>query len=345
MYGRRPNFGKTSTAHANVNAMYGRRPNFFAPFAALSCVAVVSAVAQTSSPATGSLRIGLITAGRANSEAASIERGVMLGAAEAKQTAGLFGGNVELYDASAGRDAIPGASGLISQRQIQVLIGASAQDADALSKLAEQRHIIFFNVASRAQSLRAACRRYTFHVEASEAMYSNAALLGRQALARSLGGVLSGAADDSVVLWGSTLERYGAGQINDRYRARYRMGMDGAAWAGWAAVKIAAEAALRTKSTDPAKLIEYLESSATSFDGHKGWPLSFRFADHQLRQPLYVVTPARARASAREQLHDVPELRADGSQENGNAPARLNQMLDRLVASPTAPRCPWVRRF
>ena len=39
------------------------------------------------------------------------------------------------------------------------------------------------------------------------------------------------------------------------------------------------------------------------------------------------------------------ELRADGSQENGNAPARLNQMLDRLVASPTAPRCPWVRRF
>ena len=176
-------------------------------------------------------------------------------------------------------------------------------------------------------------------------MYSNAALLGRQAPARSLGGVLSGAADDSVVLWGSTLERYGASQINDRYRARYRTGMDGAAWAGWAAVKIAAEAALRTKSTDPAKLIEYLESSATSFDGHKGWPLSFRFADHQLRQPLYVVTPARARASAREQLHDVPELRADGSQENGNAPARLNQMLDRLVASPTAPRCPWVRRF
>src|SRR5438046_6770644 len=103
MYGRRPNFGKTSTAYANVNAMYGRRPNFFAPFAALSCVAVVSAVAQTSSPATGSLRIGLITAGRANSEAASFERGVVLGAGEATKTAGRFCGDIGLYDTRAER--------------------------------------------------------------------------------------------------------------------------------------------------------------------------------------------------------------------------------------------------
>jgi len=298
-------------------------------------------VAQTPSPATGSLRIGLITAARANSEAASIAHGVMLGAAEAKQTAGLFGGDVELYDASAGRDAIASASGLISQRQIQVLIGVSAEDAVALSKLAEQRHIIFFNVASRAQSLRAACRRYTFHVEASEPMYSNAALLGRQAPARSLGGVLSGAADDSVVLWGSTLERYGASQINNRYRARYRTGMEGGAWAGWAAVKFVAEAALRTKSTDPAKLIEYLESSATSFDGHKGWPLSFRFADHQLRQPLYATT--RTPASGSQRFHDVPELRAGAPAGRVDEPAHLNQMLDRLIASPTAPRCRWSR--
>jgi len=172
-------------------------------------------------------------------------------------------------------------------------------------------------------------------------MYANAALLGRQPPARSLGGVLSGAADDSVVLWGSTLERYGASQINDRYRARYRIGMDGAAWAGWAAVKIAAEAALRTKSTDPAKLIEYLESSATSFDGHKGWPLSFRFADHQLRQPLYVTTRTLAPGSQR--FHDVPELRGRAADGRVEQPARLNQMLDRLIASPTAPRCRWSR--
>jgi ABC-type branched-subunit amino acid transport system substrate-binding protein len=289
------------------------------------------------------LRIGLLTAVGTNPQAQSIERGVRLGAAEAKQTANLFGDDVQLYEASAGNDVVAAASRLLSQRQVQVLIGASATDANALSKLAEQRRIVVLNVASRAQSLRAACGRYTFHVEASDAMYANAALLGRQASTRSLGAVLSGSAEDSVVLWGAGLERYGASQINDRYRARYRTGMDGNAWAGWVAVKIIAEAALRARSSEPDRLIEYLENPATSFDGHKGWPLSFRFADHQLRQPLYVMT--RARGASRAAFRDVPELRGTTPQENPQQPTRLNQLLDRLIASPTAPRCHWVRIF
>src|SRR5207253_615032 len=104
--------------------------------------------------------------------------------AEAKQTAKLFGEDVQLYEADAGANPVATATRLLAQRQVQVLLGASTTDADALSRFAEQRQVVFFNVASRAQELRAACRRYTFHVEASQGMYTNAALLAaRQAVA------------------------------------------------------------------------------------------------------------------------------------------------------------------
>jgi ABC-type branched-subunit amino acid transport system substrate-binding protein len=288
------------------------------------------------------LRIGLLTAVGANPQSGSIERGVRLGAAEASQTAKLFGHDVELYEASAGSDAIASAIRLSSARKVHVLIGTAPADIDALSKFADQHHIVFFNAASRAQSLRAACRRYTFHVEGSAAMYANAALLGRGPAVVSGRASPTPAATDSVVLWGSTLERYGAAQINDRYRAKYGVGMDGAAWAGWAAVKIASEAALRARSSEPAQLLAYLESPST-FDGHKGWPLSVRSADHQLRQPLYIVTPAQA-SSVSPVFRDVPELRASSQERSEDETARLTNALDRLIASPTATRCHWSNR-
>src|SRR5438270_2271553 len=143
--------------------------------------------------------------------------------------------------------------------------------------------------------LRAACRRHTFHVEASDSMYAAALRL-------------AGGRADSALLWIGTLERYGASQINGRYRNKYRMPMDAGAWAGWVAIKIAAEAALRAHSTHAAALVSYLEARSTSFDGHKGWPLTFRPGDHQLRQPLYVVVGAGNRAGPG--VRDVPPLSA-----------------------------------
>ena len=119
--------------------------------------------------------------------------------------------------------------------------------------------------------------------------------------------------------------------------------MDGGAWAGWFAVKLISEAALRARSSEPAKLLAYLELPSTSFDGHKGWPLSFRGADHQLREPLYVVIPV-ASPSGAARFRDVPELRGSSSATTGEDPARLNHLLDRLIASPTAPRCQWNAR-
>jgi hypothetical protein len=119
--------------------------------------------------------------------------------------------------------------------------------------------------------------------------------------------------------------------------------MDGNAWAGWAAVKIAAEAALRTGSNDPVKLLGFLESPTSQFDGHKGWPLTFRIADHQLRQPLYVVSRDTS-AGSHQLLRDVPELRATSSASSSPDVRRTSQVLDRLISGPTVPRCPWIAR-
>jgi len=320
--------------------MYARRHFFFVQFVALLLATARIGHAQNRHPVPGkSLRIGLLTPVRSTPEAASVVRGVRLGADEANQTARLFGNDVQLYEASAGADPAAAALRLLSERQVQVIISASAADAPALSALADQRRVLFINAASRAQSLRAACHRYTFHVAASDAMYSNAAAAGSSG--NSLRAALMGGTDDadSVSLWVSTLERYGAAQINDRYRSRFHTGMDGDAWAGWFAVKVASESALRAGSSEPARLLVYLESPATSFDGHKGWPLSFRIADHQLRQPLYVITRS-GKSTGPQKTRDVPELR-DATSAGGAEAAPLNHALDRLIASPTAPRCHW----
>lgn len=310
----------------------------------IACVVPISASTQQPQKHI-QLRIGLVTGGGTAAPAeASIARGVRLGAAESKQTAQLFGDDIQLFEADgAGPAAVAGADRLVSSNKIEILIGTSGVDADALSRFSERHHILFLNAASRSQSLRSACNRYTFHVEATDAMYSIAARQGnlasspaRSAVPRSLG-----AGTDSIVLWSSVLQRFGASQINDRYRDKYAAGMDGGAWAGWAAVKFGAEAALRARSASPSRLLAYLESPATQFDGHKGWPLTFRLSDHQLRQPLYVVA-APSVGTAKPSVRDIPDLRAhlssnSSSDRGGRASDRI---LDSLMA-PDARACPW----
>jgi ABC-type branched-subunit amino acid transport system substrate-binding protein len=286
------------------------------------------------------LRVGLIT----GDGEASIARGVRLGAAESRQTAQLFGDDVQLFEsAGAGATAVAAAERLLSTNGIEILIGTSAADAEALSRFSEEHRIIFFNVASRSQSLRSACNRHTFHVEATDAMYSRA---GRQenivaSPARSIVARSIAAKTDSIVLWSAMLERFGASQINDRYREKYSTGMDGGAWAGWAAVKVGAEAALRAHSGTPARLLSYLESPETQFDGHKGWPLTFRLSDHQLRQPLYMVL-APAAGAVKPSVRDIPDLHAhafsNSSSDRGGRAS--DHLLDSLIAS-DARVCPW----
>ncbi|MEA2600326.1 MAG: hypothetical protein QOF89_1318 [Acidobacteriota bacterium] len=78
--------------------------------------------------------------------------------------------------------------------------------------------------------------------------------------------------------WRPDLERFGAEQLNQRFRRRFGMPMDEQAWRGWVAVKIAAELVLRAPAgSDPASAL-----ATMSFDGHKGEQLSFDPQDHHL---------------------------------------------------------------
>jgi ABC-type branched-subunit amino acid transport system substrate-binding protein len=288
------------------------------------------------------LRIGLIVPANPSAPALSAARGVRLGAAESKQTAALFGGSVELYEAtgSGAAGVNTAANQLLSQRKVQVLVAAAPEDVGIVSQFAELHKLAFMNVASRSTSLRSACRRYTFHVETPDVAYANAKALARGAAGAPATPSASAAManPDSVMLWSSALERFGASQLNARYRTMFKAEMDAAAWAGWLAVKTVSEAGLRVRSADPQKLVGYLEAPSTQLDGHKGWPLTFRRADHQLRQPLYIVVASRDSRRTDSAIRDVPDIRllSSGTQ----SPAIL---LDRLLARRGSRACSWLQ--
>ncbi|MBV9773595.1 MAG: ABC transporter substrate-binding protein [Gemmatimonadetes bacterium] len=258
------------------------------------------------------LRVALVTS--AGAGAASGGRGVTLGVEEAARTGALFGQRIELRTVAAGA-----AERLVRAERPTALIGGwDPASARALGALADAAGVLFLNAGSPADALRGAeCRRNVFHVEASDAMY-------RDALAGDAGGATR------AVLWHPALERFGAAQLNDRFRARFHTAMDGPAWAGWMAVKLLWEASLRARTTDPAGVRAWLEREGTQLDGHKGWPLSFRAWDHQLRQPLYRVAPAAGGGTRL--VGEVPTRAPD-------AAGSSRELLDRLGAGPSTSTC------
>ena len=230
-------------------------------------------------PAAGraeTLRIGFVTPGEAvPGEAAPATLGARLGAEEAARAAALFGGAVEMVT-----DAAPRA---LLDARVHVLVGGADDDeAERLSALAERAGVPFVNVGATSDALRAErCRSLTFHVAASAAM--------RRAARESVG-------DGDVLLWHESLTQYGAAQLNDRFRARFQRAMTDDAWAAWMAIKVASEAALRTRTNAGPALASYLVRPGVRFDGHKGRPLSFGASDHQLHQPLYRLAPGASSA-------------------------------------------------
>src|SRR5687768_9929519 len=87
-------------------------------------------------------------------------------------------------------------------------------------------------------------------------------------------------------VWQPTLERYGAAQLNDRYRSATGSDMTSDAWLGWFAFKVLTDSVLKLRTADPARLGAHLALPTTVFDGHKGAPLRFD-ARRRLVQPLY----------------------------------------------------------
>jgi ABC-type branched-subunit amino acid transport system substrate-binding protein len=173
-------------------------PRSILPFVlmlALSGVLVFPSQGASGSPS-GVVRIGYIApaagqtppasgdpgpAGRRSPEEVADYLGLLgarQGASEMDYTARLMGRRVELVEAPArGPDEAAAQATRLAGRHVAALLGGfDAETAAALSRVARERRLLFFNVGATDDRLRNAdCDRFMFHVEASDAMYLDAA--------------------------------------------------------------------------------------------------------------------------------------------------------------------------
>ncbi|HEX7180846.1 MAG TPA: PQQ-dependent catabolism-associated beta-propeller protein [Thermoanaerobaculia bacterium] len=209
-------------------------------------------------------------------------RGALLGAEEGARTAELLGAKLELLvrTADGPQAAAREALGLVEKDGVLAVVGGL--DAPSRAAIAEalERHGVLFLTTRAPDDLteNEPLRRNVFHVASSPRHR-------REALARE-----SAAQGSRAVDWHSGLTRFGAEQLNGRFRERFGAPMDSLAWASWMAVTAAVQLALRNPGVDRSDLPGRME--AFGFDGHKGERLRFRREDHQLEQPLYLKEPS-----------------------------------------------------
>lgn len=110
--------------------------------------------------------------------------------------------------------------------------------------------------------------------------------------------------------WHRTHERWGAVQLQNRFREDYGRWMAPVDFTVWMAVRSVGEAATRTRSTDPSAIAEYIRSDRFELAAFKGRKLTYRDWNGQLRQPVLLAAP-RSLVSVSPQtgyLHQVSEL-------------------------------------
>jgi len=90
--------------------------------------------------------------------------------------------------------------------------------------------------------------------------------------------------------WHPSLEQWGATQLQSRFQKLAKRPMRPLDYNIWIAIRSVGEAATRTRSADPAKLIAYIKSAEFDVAGFKGRKLNYRSWNGQLRQPILVST-------------------------------------------------------
>ena len=150
------------------------------------------------------------------------------------------------------------------------LVTLSARFADA--------GVAVLNLTAKDNTLRRRCDPNLLHVGPSDRMGADAIGQWRKR---------SDSGDVEALAWHKDFRKFAGRELNKRFRRTHGTAMDDAAWAGWAAVKMIAEAIARTRSTTPSDILVYLKEEM-EFDGQKGVPHTFRDTG-QLRQPLLIV--------------------------------------------------------
>ena len=90
--------------------------------------------------------------------------------------------------------------------------------------------------------------------------------------------------------WHWTFERYGAPQLNQRFRRRADHDMSAEDWAGWVAVRAVTAALVQAGSADRNAVQQAMRSGDLSVDLYKGVRGNFRDWNGQLRQPILLAT-------------------------------------------------------
>jgi hypothetical protein len=204
----------------------------------------------------------------------SVVRGARMGAEEVARTAALLGRQFVLHE----------------------LAVTSSAEADRLAGSIAKSHGARFVLLDLNDDV--ACAVANAYDAGSSAVVLNARIQSRPCPARWLAlrlrqdrrnALLEQSGMDAGTLrideWHPSLQRFGAGELNERYERRAHAAMDGDAWAGWFAIKAAAEASLRLDRVDRGA---FLAPSAPAFDGHKGVALRFD-ASGMLEQPVYLI--------------------------------------------------------
>jgi ABC transporter substrate binding protein (PQQ-dependent alcohol dehydrogenase system) len=93
----------------------------------------------------------------------------------------------------------------------------------------------------------------------------------------------------SAVAWHWTSERYGAPQLNKRFRRLAQRDMTSLDWAAWVAFRIVVTAVEQTRGSDRVALADAIRNGL-AVDLYKGPPGNVRSWDGQLRQPILLAT-------------------------------------------------------
>jgi hypothetical protein len=268
----------------------------------LNCLIAVGAPAhaagQTSERSVHRLTIGLVE--REDPYADSLTRsssdGVTLGIEEAQRTAKLFGWEVavlQLPESLAGTDGKPVAAG------VTAIVGDLT--ATRVRPLWQPPRALLFDIGKPATTDPGECGDRAFHLLSPNVSISLTETSDKASPTREVKGVS----------WHPALERFGAAQLNDRYRNRFGRQMDERAWAGWMSIKILLDAALKMGTSEQCALERFLLSSEARFDGHKGVALFFDPSTRELVQPRYA--PRTSGEPEAVEVHDNKDGRVGAS--------------------------------
>jgi ABC transporter substrate binding protein (PQQ-dependent alcohol dehydrogenase system) len=92
-------------------------------------------------------------------------------------------------------------------------------------------------------------------------------------------------------VWSRVHEQWGATQLHSRFEKATGRWMTERDNAAWMAVRSIGEAATRTNSTDPDRIMAFIRSPDFGLAAFKGEPLTYRPWDGQLRQPVLIAGP------------------------------------------------------